>query len=590
MLAVVFTWPLSRDFTGQIPGGCTDIWQNYWGFWWWHHALFELGQSPMWTDMLYYPFGSSLALHTHSAFNMLWTMPAQLFWGPAAALNLATLGALAMCGWTAFLLARDLGLSWSASVFAGIVFALNANHMEQTLEHLNLISAQFMPLVVLFLLRWLRECRWEWALALGLCFGFQALASWHIGLLTGLLLVVLAVVHVLTLPLREWSIPSIRRIGHVLIGLVAVILVTGPVLFPMLREILAGTDYVKPPEERGIDLLFLLIPSERHPLWGGLTRGLYLEMRSYLSVGFVCFVGIAPLVCMVAALIGVRGRLRKVVWAWFVVFLLTVVFAMGANPVIAGKALPGGGSWPFAWMSELPILRAMRLANRFMIPLTLVLGVIAGAGLDHLSRRQIRDGEDVRTVRRPWVPLVFILFLLFEYVWAPYPVIAVPKMPWAEKIQAETGDGAVLPLPFDLTSATVVNLYEQTVHERPIAGGYIAVPPQSVLDAIAEDPLQGHLQGYQPDPGWGPATADELRDRGYEWVVLHPGRTREQLAARLEAAREDGGDFYDLRLWIPARGLPEDWALGLQDWFEMELGDAWYQDEDVVVFHVPKAE
>ena len=59
-LAVVLTWPLSLGFCSRIPGGCTDVWQNYWGFWWWHHAIFDLGQSPLWTKMLYHPFGAVL--------------------------------------------------------------------------------------------------------------------------------------------------------------------------------------------------------------------------------------------------------------------------------------------------------------------------------------------------------------------------------------------------------------------------------------------------------------------------------------------------------------------------------------------------
>lgn len=591
LLAVLFTWPLAADLTGTIPGGCTDVWQNYWGFWWWHHALFELGQSPLWTDLLYYPFGSNLALHTHSAFNMLWTMPFQTVWGPAAAMNLATLGALAGCGWTAYLLARDLGLSWSGAILAGIVFTLNANHMEQTLEHLNLISAQFMPLAVLFLLRWLRTARWEWAVGLGLSFGFQALASWHIGLLTGMLLLLLALIHCLTLPRVGWAFPAPKRIGHVVIGLLAMVIVAGPMLFPMVREILAGVDYVKPAEERGIDLLFLMIPSERHPIWGGLTRGVYAGLRAYLSVGFVCFVGVVPLICVGAGLFGPAGR-RRVVWGWCAALVVLLVLAMGANPVIAGRSAPGGGYWPFAWLGDIPVVRAMRLANRFMVPMTLVLGILAGLGLDLLAagrsvRGELAAGGLQRSARRGWLSGLVIALVLIEYAWVPYPVVEVPKLEWARAIRDEPGGGAVLSLPFDLTSATVMNLVEQTEHRRPIAGGYIAVPPERVLKLLQGDRLLGHMQGFQPDPGWAPATVDELRAGGYGWVVLHPGRTRERLAARLGSVRAAGGDFYEQRRWIPARGLPEDWALGLHDWFEMELGAPWYMDEEVSVFRVP---
>ncbi|MFP8871861.1 MAG: hypothetical protein VCB43_10865, partial [Myxococcota bacterium] len=42
-LAIALTWPLTAHLTTHIPAGSNDIWQNLWNFWWWRHAITELG-------------------------------------------------------------------------------------------------------------------------------------------------------------------------------------------------------------------------------------------------------------------------------------------------------------------------------------------------------------------------------------------------------------------------------------------------------------------------------------------------------------------------------------------------------------------
>ena len=153
------TWPLVLDLTGSLPHGSGDVWQNLWNFWWWKKALWDLQVSPYATDFLFFPHGVSLAFHTHSPFNQLAALPVNLLFGPVAAYNLATLSSLALSGLGAYLLARELVGNGRAAFLAGLVFAFFPHHLEQTLEHLNLASMQFLPLVCLFAIRVLRTGR-----------------------------------------------------------------------------------------------------------------------------------------------------------------------------------------------------------------------------------------------------------------------------------------------------------------------------------------------------------------------------------------------------------------------------------------------
>ena len=88
LLAVLMTFPLVLDFTGSLPAGAGDIWQNHWNFWWWKTALLDLGRSPAhFSPYIFHPTGAKLIFHTHSPFNMLVALPITATLGPTAAYN-----------------------------------------------------------------------------------------------------------------------------------------------------------------------------------------------------------------------------------------------------------------------------------------------------------------------------------------------------------------------------------------------------------------------------------------------------------------------------------------------------------------------
>lgn len=144
LLTVLLAWPLVAKLGSALPAGAGDLWQNLRNCWWWDGALRE-GPSPWWTPVLFHPGGADLAFHTHSPLNMLhfarWLEPETAY--GAAALVSAWLSAFG-----AYLLAREFAGSACAGLVAGLVFAFFPHRMEQTLEHLNLFSTQFLPLAV----------------------------------------------------------------------------------------------------------------------------------------------------------------------------------------------------------------------------------------------------------------------------------------------------------------------------------------------------------------------------------------------------------------------------------------------------------
>ena len=154
----------------------------------WKTALIELHQSPNHSQYLFHPSGADLIFHTHSPFNMIVGMPVNLLWGEAAAYNFCILLGLWMAGWGMYLLVKDLTQDSRAAFLAGVIFAYFPQHLEQTLEHLNLASVQFMPLTLWFFFRTVGGAAKRNVVGLGACFALNALCSWHLGMMLLLLL------------------------------------------------------------------------------------------------------------------------------------------------------------------------------------------------------------------------------------------------------------------------------------------------------------------------------------------------------------------------------------------------------------------
>ena len=494
-LTAVLTWPLALHLGAALPAGGGDLSQNLWNFWWWNRAL-GASQSPWWTPYQFHPTGASLALHTHSPLNML--LFARLA-EPWTAYGLAVLFSTWLSAFGAYLLGRELGGSARAGLIAGLVFAFFPQRLEQTLEHLNLFSTQFLPFALWAFVRLLRSGGLRWALALGFFFAANALCDWQLAVFLVFLLGVLG--------LAAWWRPPRPRLALLrdlsLAGAVALVLCL-PAAWPMLERIAAGAPFQKRVVEKGVDLAFLLRPHLHHPLWGGLTREAYLERRANPSAGFVAYLGLVPLLLSGIAL--ARRRQGSALWAG--IFLASLLLALGAHPRWEGRLL-GQVTLPFAWLDDLPLLSVLRVANRFLVPASLALAVLAALGLG----RRVSDR----------VFAVVLVAVVLDYLWLPYPLEPWTPSPLYTTLREGAVPGAVLDIPFVAGPGAVGNLQAQIVHGRPIAGGYVSVTDPANLQAIAREPALADLYGFAP-PIERPLDRERLAALGFGVVLLHKDR------------------------------------------------------------------
>ena len=86
---MVLTWPLVWQLNSVLPAG-TDSIVHYWNNWWVGQALSQ-GESPYYTEMLFFPAGLSLVYHNFAWLHILVWLAFRPFFPPLAAYNLTLL-------------------------------------------------------------------------------------------------------------------------------------------------------------------------------------------------------------------------------------------------------------------------------------------------------------------------------------------------------------------------------------------------------------------------------------------------------------------------------------------------------------------
>lgn len=480
LVAIVVTWPLASDLSGQLAGfAYGDSTEMARHIWWYNHAL-RTGQPIFWQPALGYPDGMAGVL--------LWAHPQQFFpaWMLAfvmpvvAAANISILLYMALNGWAMFVLARHLlhGRAGPA-LLAGLVF-MAAPTFQGHLGggHAGLMVMWPVPLVVLALLRLeqadtqhmqtqravsLRN-RWFWLAVLF----FVLSPGGHILQLIYVLLPVTAVFMLRQLWRRDWR------------GLLRTLIVSalGSVILLIFVLPIAGETFDTPAytAEGGFvrysaDLLSVVTPSFFNPLYEGLSYprqvlGVNLEEgSSYLGI-----------VAGLLALVGIIAAWRRGAGWWLALAFVALVLSLGPllkvfdSPV---RVSPDGYesyiTLPWAILQNLPFFNLARTPGRFNFTLALAVAVLAGYGAmwlwDRLSHRRTLRGA---------VMLALAVAVLVDSRWYwPFPTTAA-EIPAAIHALSQRDDlRAALDLPWNNTVAAKRGLYLQTAHQLPLVAGHV---------------------------------------------------------------------------------------------------------------------
>jgi hypothetical protein len=440
----LLTWPMVATLE-RATGTRPDYLNNLWNGWWLKHALGE-HVSPFWSDYLYYPEGISLRRHTLSPLNSGAMAALMGVFGAHQAFSLVVLAHFALSAWCFSLLARYVTGSTAGGVLGGLVYSFCPFHYFYLCQ-VNVFSFEFLPLALLFLLRYLREGgRRNLAGVVLALAGLAATVEYFVvyALLALALLLACARGWARGVP---WPLVARRILRAGALGGVAVALVAAPLLLGALLE---------PKRALALDPADGFEKSRFNDLLGFFWIGGDEEC----TVSWPTMLGYSTLAVLCLGWRGVRAH-----WPWVVLGVAFLLLSLGGELAIGREKT--GIPLPYALFGKLPVLSMLRKSDRCYMMVQLAACVALAAAWRALAARLGGGGR----ARLAWACTAGLT--LTELTGVPFQRFEIEASPGLAALRAEHEVSAVMELPpMPLHTMNGRYLYFQMLHEKKATLGY----------------------------------------------------------------------------------------------------------------------
>ena len=489
-LTVLYTWPLASQLSTHVAGRSVDAEQFLWSYWWFRQTLFHRDLSPFWTNMLYFPDGTSLRYQTTNTFHALLSVPLQSILGLVPTFNLIGLAIFVASFWGMAWLAFDLSRSRVGAVIAGCAFAF----APMTVFHwrvgqYNMLSVEFVPVYIAALLRALRPDqprRVRWVLVATVSLVCAALCDWQFIIYLGLFSLI-AVAVALVQHRRVWRDLLVRSSAIAVVAFATLL----PFTLPMLQELRSGNPYMVRRESDTVyhsaDIAEFLVPNPASPLWGSWAEA---QLNRINPPGIINTVVSFDYVLLVLAGIGLvlcwrEGRF------WAIVGAVFWVFALGPQLKLFGQVTTI--RLPYLALFQLQIVQISRFPARFYLITLLCMAILAALGVAALLRRQPPR-------RQRATASIAILALLIELWPAPRYTETLSQPPSFYTDGTLASAGAVIEQP----NVSNRGMYFQILHGRPIIWGELSRdnPTDDLVTAFRNGPPTGQRELFDSVANW----------------------------------------------------------------------------------------
>lgn len=482
LMALVMTYPLVGQLSTHLPGIGDDLLVHYWNGWRTKRVLTQ-GGDLFYSDLIFYPQGVTLLFHNISWYNIaLWLLLEPLV-GGVPAFNLVYLANLVLCGVGMYILARYLTGSTAAAFIAGLVYAFWPYRLFE-INHPNLITTQWLPLFLYYVMRVVREERkMRHALVAAVFLALTGYARWQLLVLAAILAGAYGV-YSLVFERRYWNLRVV--VVFAVMGIVALALMS-PVLYPMVRAQLTRAYpedlYFAHNIATQTDLLAYVIPPHNHLLekvfWDLIyTRDYERAWYSNTYLGYF-------VICL--AVVGV-WKARRTTWFWGGLAFVTWLLAMG--PALRfNKQVYENIPLPYVLVQDFFPIKIMREEPRFNILLALPVAAMVAYGVVTL-RDKVRKHVNLRYLPALFIGLVLLLSL--DYLQIPVKTFDTEISPFYDTLAEDPHEFALFNLPTGRDRSPFYMLC-QTTHGKPIVEGSVARPPREAREFLESNPFLHYL-------------------------------------------------------------------------------------------------
>lgn len=572
VLPALYLLPLLVNPATYVAG-YGDVWQHLWNMWWFKHSL-ALNLDPFWTSEMYFPTGASLVFHSYSIYNMILGLISSMFLRVEVIYNILIAKSLILSAISAYFLGKELTSNRMSGILCGLVWSFSSHHLSHIM-FLHIFSIEVLPLCFLFYVRYLRKRATVYLFACALSIVVSTLASWYF-------LVFLFLLFGVLLSLTR-DLLTLKKLG---LFIVILCVLLAPFLYLPFTEYLASPGATVVPLDMmkifSSDILSFFIPPESNPLFSGVVSPFYLKVHTHHTerthyLGFsALFLTLLFVFASLKRYAYKRKRsnapeaynenLRELsderieqTMTMFVSagLFLGMILACGPYLQVNGQIFETI-HLPYYYLSSLPPFSLMRSPNRFLMLTCFCLAIGAAFGWRLLSEKMVERG-----LSRRGRYVVFLSVSLFFFVESMCS-LTVPKSkstlshPFFDKLSEQPDHYPVLTIPLPQQDFSLP-LYHQTIHEKPLFGGY-----------ISRDPIRG----------------EQFIDSNAFLDFAREGRlaiTRAEVANLKRLLNRWKVPF----LIIYKGGITNQSLTFLNDWGNKSIGTPSYEDDDFLIFNLP---
>jgi hypothetical protein len=374
--------------------------------------------------------------------------------------NLSILGSLILAGYGMFLLVDYLVKSKKIAFLCGFSYAFSPYIYAHLLGTFHMIAISWLPFYILFLFKTVEENKIVNSIFAGVFLFLSSLTDWQYLIYLSLFTLFFILSKFIK---KEMSWIIVKKM---LILISVYFLLVLPFAIPLIISYFTE-NYMKTGIEKifsSVAFINYFLPNPFNTIYGRLVKPLFISSQFSLTESVVSI----PYTILFFCTIGIIALWNEwKVRLFFISFLIFLILSLGPKMRIFNHLTFESPFYIFLYRA-FPFFNVIREPGRFSVMVLLTSVVLFSYGLKHvlLLKR-----------RKNFIVVLVFIFLFLETISVPITLTntSVPHILYS--LQEDRGNFTILDIP-ELINPRA--LYFQTIHNKPILGGYVSrIPPES---------------------------------------------------------------------------------------------------------------